>query len=89
MLRRRDGEQVRRVLRPVGDPDHHVGTEETVCRAVFQWAFAWSQKLFYFLGEHLGHKTRVKKGIPTEQMVVWDPFFPLGGTPWKHHSRRS
>jgi len=46
---------------------------------VFDWAFARGEKLFFFPDEHLGRNTGVKKGIPTEQMVVWDPFLPLGG----------
>jgi hypothetical protein len=89
MLRRRDGEQVPRVLSPAGDPDHHVGTEETVCCAVFPWAFARSEKLFFFPGEHLGRNTGVKKGIPTERLVLWDPYVPLGGTPRKHYGQRN
>ena len=46
---------------------------------VFDWAFARGEKLFFFPDEHLGRNTGVKKGIPLEQMVVWDPFLPLGG----------
>lgn len=46
---------------------------------VFDWAFERGEKLFFFPDEHLGRNTGVKKGIPTEKMVVWDPFLPLGG----------
>lgn len=46
---------------------------------VFDWAFERGEKLFFFPDEHLGRNTGVKKGIPTDQMVVWDPFLPLGG----------
>src|SRR5688500_11925592 len=46
---------------------------------VFDWAFARGEKLFFFPDEHLGRNMGVKKGIPTEQMVVWHPFLPLGG----------
>lgn len=46
---------------------------------VFDWAFERGDKLFFFPDEHLGRNTGVKKGIPTDQMVVWDPFLPLGG----------
>ncbi|HEV2108335.1 MAG TPA: quinolinate synthase NadA [Thermomicrobiales bacterium] len=46
---------------------------------VFDWAFERGDKLFFFPDEHLGRNTGVKKGIPTEEMVVWDPFQPLGG----------
>ena len=46
---------------------------------VFDWAFERGDKLFFFPDEHLGRNTGVKKGIPLEEMVVWDPFRPLGG----------
>jgi quinolinate synthase len=45
----------------------------------FDWAFERGEKLFFFPDEHLGRNTGVKKGIPPEQMIVWDPFLPLGG----------
>jgi quinolinate synthase len=46
---------------------------------VFDWAFARGEKILFFPDEHLGRNTGVKKGIPLEKMVVWDPFQPLGG----------
>jgi quinolinate synthase len=46
---------------------------------VFDWAFARGDRLFFFPDEHLGRNTGVKKGIRPEEMVVWDPFLPLGG----------
>ena len=46
---------------------------------VFDWAFARGDKLFFFPDEHLGRNTGVKKGIAEDEMVVWDPFLPLGG----------
>ena len=46
---------------------------------VFDWAFAQGEKLFFFPDEHLGRNTGFKKGIPLDEMVVWDPFLPLGG----------
>jgi quinolinate synthase len=46
---------------------------------VFDWAFARGDKLFFFPDEHLGRNTGVKKGIGLDEMVVWDPFLPLGG----------
>lgn len=46
---------------------------------VFDWAFERGEKLFFFPDEHLGRNTGVKKGIAPEQMVVWDPFLPMGG----------
>jgi quinolinate synthase len=46
---------------------------------VYDWAFARGERVFFFPDEHLGRNTGVAKGIPLEQMVVWDPFQPLGG----------
>ncbi len=60
---------------------HHGGIVCTSSNAgrVFDWAFEQGEKLFFFPDEHLGRNTGVKKGIPVEEMVVWDPFLPLGG----------
>ena len=46
---------------------------------VFDWAFERGEKILFFPDEHLGRNTGVKKGIPLDKMVVWDPFQPLGG----------
>ncbi|MEJ7763593.1 MAG: quinolinate synthase NadA [Thermomicrobiales bacterium] len=46
---------------------------------VFDWAFGRGEKLFFFPDEHLGRNTGVAAGIPTGEMVIWDPFLPLGG----------
>ena len=56
---------------------------------VFDWAFARGEKLFFFPDEHLGRNTGVKKGVRQDEMVVWDPFQPLGGnTPEALHRAR-
>ena len=46
---------------------------------VYDWAFERGERLFFFPDEHLGRNTGVRKDIPLDQMVVWDPFQPLGG----------
>ncbi len=46
---------------------------------VYDWAFARGEKILFFPDEHLGRNTGVAKGIPTDEMVVWDPFLPMGG----------
>jgi quinolinate synthase len=46
---------------------------------VYDWAFERGERIFFFPDEHLGRNTAVRKGIATEDMVVWDPFQPLGG----------
>ncbi|HEX2280587.1 MAG TPA: quinolinate synthase NadA, partial [Thermomicrobiales bacterium] len=42
-------------------------------------AFERGERILFFPDEHLGRNTGVKKGIPLDRMVVWDPFKPLGG----------
>ncbi|HET7094765.1 MAG TPA: quinolinate synthase NadA, partial [Thermomicrobiales bacterium] len=46
---------------------------------VYDWAFERGERVFFFPDEHLGRNTGVAKGISLDQMVVWDPFQPLGG----------
>jgi quinolinate synthase len=46
---------------------------------VYDWAFARGEKILFFPDEHLGRNTGVARGIPESDMVVWDPFLPLGG----------
>src|SRR3954464_12102390 len=46
---------------------------------VFDWAFEQGEKILFFPDEHLGRNTGVAKGISEDEMVVWDPFKPLGG----------
>lgn len=49
------------------------------CRAVFEWAFAQREQIFFFPDEHLGRNTALAMGIPAERIVVWDPRRELGG----------
>ncbi len=46
---------------------------------VYDWALARGERIFFFPDEHLGRNTAVRKGIGLDEMVVWDPFQPLGG----------
>jgi quinolinate synthase len=46
---------------------------------VYDWALQRGDKILFFPDEHLGRNTGVAKGIPESDMVVWDPFLPLGG----------
>jgi len=61
-----------------GRNDGIVCTSSNASR-VFDWAFERGEKILFFPDEHLGRNTAVKKNIPLEQLVVWDPFQPLGG----------
>lgn len=47
---------------------------------VYDWAFERGERIMFFPDEHLGRNTAIKKGIPEAEMVVWDPFLPMGGT---------
>lgn len=46
---------------------------------VYDWAFERGERILFFPDEHLGRNTGMKKNIPLDKMVVWDPFLPLGG----------
>ena len=46
---------------------------------VFDWSYARGERILFFPDEHLGRNTGNHKGIPSDQMVVWDPFKPMGG----------
>jgi len=46
---------------------------------VYDWAFERGERVFFFPDEHLGRNTAVRKNIALDEMVVWDPFLPLGG----------
>lgn len=46
---------------------------------VYDWAFERGERIMFFPDEHLGRNTAIKKGIPEDQMIVWDPMLPLGG----------
>ena len=48
-------------------------------RAIFEWAFALREKIFFFPDEHLGRNTAASMGIPLESLVVWDPAKEQGG----------
>lgn len=60
----------------------HGGTvcTSTNAPAALEWAFTKGQKVLFFPDQHLGRNTGVKMGYdPDRDMVVWDPFKPLGG----------
>jgi len=49
------------------------------CRAIFTWAFAQREKIFFFPDEHLGRNTAIDMGIPEAEIMVWDPAREQGG----------
>ena len=48
-------------------------------KRVYDWAFERGDRILFFPDEHLGRNSGVAHGIPTDEMVVWDPFLPMGG----------
>jgi quinolinate synthase len=47
---------------------------------VLEWAFKRGQRVLFFPDQHLGRNTAKAMGIGLEQMPLWDPRKPLGGS---------
>ena len=47
---------------------------------VLEWAFERGQRVLFFPDQHLGRNTAKAMGIPLEQMPLWNPRKPLGGS---------
>lgn len=62
----------------VGEHDGTVCTSTNAPTAV-KWALEQGDKVFFFPDQHLGRNTGVKLGYSPDEMVLWDPFKPLGG----------
>lgn len=45
----------------------------------YAWATARNEKVFFLPDQHLGRNTGYAKGIPLNEMVVWDPYMLNGG----------
>jgi quinolinate synthase len=49
-------------------------------RAVLEWSFKRTKRVFFFPDQHLGRNTALKMGITNDQMPVFDPYdSDLGG----------
>lgn len=48
-------------------------------KRVYDWAFQRGERILFFPDEHLGRNSGVAHGISPDDMVVWDPFLPMGG----------
>ena len=48
-------------------------------KAVVEWAFTQSGRVFFLPDQHLGRNTGLDLGVPLDEMVVWNPFRRLGG----------
>lgn len=50
-------------------------------RAVLEWSFKRTSRVFFFPDQHLGRNTALKMGITNDQMPVYNPYEPeLGGS---------
>ena len=47
--------------------------------ATFKWAFERGERILFLPDQHLGRNTGLKLGIGVDEMIVWNPFKPLGG----------
>ncbi len=51
----------------------------TNANGAFEWAFRRNEKIFFLPDQHLGRNTGFARGIPLDEMVVWDPYMLQGG----------
>ena len=47
--------------------------------ATFKWAFQQAERVLFLPDQHLGRNTALKMGIGLDDLLVWNPFKPLGG----------
>ena len=47
--------------------------------ATFEWALGRGDKILFLPDQHLGRNTAVRFGIGLDDMIIWNPFKPLGG----------
>ena len=45
----------------------------------FEWALRREERILFLLDQHLGRNTALKMGFNLEEMIVWNPFKPMGG----------
>jgi len=48
-------------------------------KGAFDWGFSRNPKLLFLPDQHLGRNTGFARGIPLDEMVVWDPYQLQGG----------
>jgi quinolinate synthase len=51
----------------------------TNAKGAFEWSFRRNEKIFFLPDQHLGRNTGYTRGIPLDEMVVWDPYMLQGG----------
>ena len=45
----------------------------------YRWALEKDRKILFLPDQHLGRNTGLKMGIGLDEMIVWNPFKPMGG----------
>lgn len=48
-------------------------------KRVMTWAWDKREKILFFPDQHLGENTAITMGIEDKDMIIWDPFKPMGG----------
>ena len=48
-------------------------------KAVLEWAFQQGERALFLPDQHLGRNSGLTLGVGLDEMVVWNPFKPLGG----------
>jgi quinolinate synthase len=48
-------------------------------QAVLKWALERKPKVLFFPDQHLGRNSALAMGYPDEEMIVWNPYRPMGG----------
>jgi quinolinate synthase len=54
---------------------------------VFEWALGQDKRILFFPDQWLGTNTALAMGIPQEEIGLWDPLQPEGGSPDMERSR--
>ena len=47
--------------------------------AVLRWSYERAERVLFLPDQHLGRNTALKLGMKLEDMLVWNPFKPMGG----------
>ncbi len=48
-------------------------------QAVLKWAFDRRPRVLFFPDQHLGRNSGVAMGYSPDEMIMWDPYQPMGG----------
>jgi len=48
-------------------------------QAALEWALERRPRILFFPDQHLGRNTAKKMGVPSEEMLLWNPSRPYGG----------